>query len=181
MKAKPRSNSISHHIMNVEWHLLNNLWLFPHTSLAFQHCRLPSCLWPKLKLRVIHQQINSGLHFISHWKEFLKTTSDFHINHGSLLFLDVLVCACTCDSFRIAPQRCIIGILYDSSTAGVPQCYVRKCKVLCPPPQQRHIKSVWRIFEMERGKRLRERFSTAMNFNKERHGTISTTPQSISN
>ncbi len=44
------------------------------------------------------------------------------------------MCACTCDSFRIAPQRCNIGILYDSSTAGVPQCYVRKCKVLCPPP-----------------------------------------------
>lgn len=40
------------------------------------------------------------------------------------------MCVCTCDSFRTAPQRCIIGILYDSSTAGVAQCYVRKCKVL---------------------------------------------------
>lgn len=169
--------------MNVGQYLLKNLWLFPHTSLEFQHRLLPSCHRPKLKQRVIHRQINNSLHFISHWKELKKkkkNTTDFHINHSSLLFLYLCVPVCVIRFTQLASVELLVFFMIPpllvspSVMLGNVKCYGTP---LPQPPWQRHIKSLWRIFEMERGKRLRERFSTAMNFNKDarvRYGTIST-------
>lgn len=69
-----------------------NLWLFPYTSLEFQHRLLPSCYRPKLKQRVIHRQINNSLHFISHWKEFLKKTLLISIS----ITVACYFCSCVC-------------------------------------------------------------------------------------